>query len=68
VRAPEHGQLNLGLDGSFVYTLTTTRPLQDSFRYRIADPGNLSDEAEVELDFVGAPVVDTLFKNGFESQ
>lgn len=67
VRAPEHGQLGLGLDGSFVYTLTTTRPQHDSFRYRVDDPGNLSDEAEVELDFVSAPVVDTLFKNGFES-
>ena len=67
IRAPEYGQLNLGLDGSFVYSLTAARPLHDSFRYRVRDPGNSAAEAEVDLDFADPAVVDTLFKNGFES-
>ena len=67
VRAPDYGELNLGLDGSFVYSLIAARPLHDSFRYRVRDPGNSAAEAEVELDFGDPSVVDTLFKNGFES-
>src|SRR5690606_10449887 len=66
VRAPEHGALNLGLDGSFVYSLLSARPLRDSFSYRARDPGNSSAEAEVELDFGAPTIVDTLFRNGFE--
>ena len=67
IRAPEHGELNLGLDGSFVYSLIATRPSHDSFRYRVRDPGNSAAEAEVDLDFGDPSVADTLFKNGFES-
>lgn len=67
IRLPEHGNLALGLDGSFVYTLLAARPPHDSFRYRVRDGANNTAEAEVDIDFGGTPPSDPIFKNGFDS-
>jgi large repetitive protein len=67
IRLPAHGNLVLGLDGSFVYTLLAARPPHDSFRYRVSDPANNTAEAEVDLDFGSSLPTDRIFKDGFES-
>ncbi len=63
---PSAGALNLGLDGSFVYTVPLPTPTQTTFRYRAADASGRSADAEVTLLMNAVPAPDPIFRSGFE--
>ena len=67
LQPPVTGSVNLGLDGSFVYTPAQPRPVSDVFTYRIVDPAGVAAEAQVTILLGGQPVGDSVFQSGFES-
>ena len=54
---PEHGQLTLQADGSFVYQPDAGFVGTDEFRYRASDSQSESDDAVVRLQITNQPVV-----------
>ncbi|HEU5035894.1 MAG TPA: Ig-like domain-containing protein [Nocardioides sp.] len=60
VREPEHGRLDLALDGSFTYTPDADYTGGDSFAYAVSDGLLTSTPAEVTLDVAAEPDAPTI--------
>lgn len=62
---PQHGQVSLGLDGSFTY-IPTSEPRRDSFTYSVADSSGLTSSASVTLIVSEGGDASVIFSDQFE--